>query len=188
MENTEEKNMATEDIPQDVKLPENAYRELKAGEEYRPILNPNKKYPELNAWTIVWGIIMAVIFSAATAYAGLKFGQVFEAAIPISIIAVGASVIARRKGALSENVLIQSIGASSGVVVAGAIFTLPAIYIIQANNPDMGISVNFFQIFIASLIGGFLGILFLIPFRKYFVSDMHGKYPFPEATASMKKY
>ncbi len=184
MENTEEKNMATEDIPQDVKLPENAYRELKAGEEYRPILNPNKKYPELNAWTIVWGIIMAVIFSAATAYAGLKFGQVFEAAIPISIIAVGASVIARRKGALSENVLIQSIGASSGVVVAGAIFTLPAIYIIQANNPDMGISVNFFQIFIASLIGGFLGILFLIPFRKYFVSDMHGKYPFPEATAS----
>ncbi len=184
MENPEEKNMATEDIPQDVKLPENAYRELKAGEEYRPILNPNKKYPELNAWTIVWGIIMAVIFSAATAYAGLKFGQVFEAAIPISIIAVGASVIARRKGALSENVLIQSIGASSGVVVAGAIFTLPAIYIIQANNPDMGISVNFFQIFIASLIGGFLGILFLIPFRKYFVSDMHGKYPFPEATAS----
>ena len=167
-----------------MKLPENAYRELKAGEEYRPILNPNKKYPELNAWTIVWGIIMAVIFSAATAYAGLKFGQVFEAAIPISIIAVGASVIARRKGALSENVLIQSIGASSGVVVAGAIFTLPAIYIIQANNPDMGISVNFFQIFIASLIGGFLGILFLIPFRKYFVSDMHGKYPFPEATAS----
>ena len=184
MENPEEKNMTTEDIPQDVKLPENAYRELKAGEEYRPILNPNKKYPELNAWTIVWGIIMAVIFSAATAYAGLKFGQVFEAAIPISIIAVGASVIARRKGALSENVLIQSIGASSGVVVAGAIFTLPAIYIIQANNPDMGISVNFFQIFIASLIGGFLGILFLIPFRKYFVSDMHGKYPFPEATAS----
>ena len=184
MENPEEKNMATEEIPQDVKLPENAYRELKAGEEYRPILNPNKKYPELNAWTIVWGIIMAVIFSAATAYAGLKFGQVFEAAIPISIIAVGASVIARRKGALSENVLIQSIGASSGVVVAGAIFTLPAIYIIQANNPDMGISVNFFQIFIASLIGGFLGILFLIPFRKYFVSDMHGKYPFPEATAS----
>ena len=184
MANFEEKKIAEEDIPQDVKLPENAYRELKAGEEYRPILDPNKKYPELNAWTIVWGIIMAVIFSAATAYAGLKFGQVFEAAIPISIIAVGASVIARRKGALSENVLIQSIGSSSGVVVAGAIFTLPAIYIIQANNPDMGISVNFFQIFIASLIGGFLGILFLIPFRKYFVSDMHGKYPFPEATAS----
>ena len=184
MENFEEKTIAEDEIQQEVKLPENAYRELKPGEEYRPILNPNKKYPELNAWTIVWGIIMAIIFSAATAYAGLKFGQVFEAAIPISIIAVGASVIARRKGALSENVLIQSIGASSGVVVAGAIFTLPAIYIIQANNPDMGINVNFLQIFIASLVGGFLGILFLIPFRKYFVSDMHGKYPFPEATAS----
>lgn len=183
MEKNDEMNPAQE-IPQDVKLPENAYRELKQGEQYRPILDPNKKYPELNAWTIVWGIIMAVIFSAATAYAGLRFGQVFEAAIPISIIAVGASVIARRKGALSENVLIQSIGASSGVVVAGAIFTLPAIYIIQEKNPGMEINVNFLQIFLASLIGGFLGILFLIPFRKYFVSDMHGKYPFPEATAS----
>lgn len=169
---------------EEVKLPENAYRELKDGEEYKPILMAEKKYPELNAWTIVWGIIMAIIFSAATAYAGLRFGQVFEAAIPISIIAVGASVIAKRKGALSENVLIQSIGASSGVVVAGAIFTLPAIYIIQEKNPGMQINVNFLQIFLASLIGGFLGILFLIPFRKYFVSDMHGKYPFPEATAS----
>lgn len=171
-------------IGEDVKIPENAYRELKDGEEYKPILLGEKKYPELNAWTIVWGIIMAIIFSAATAYAGLRFGQVFEAAIPISIIAVGASVIAKRKSALSENVLIQSIGASSGVVVAGAIFTLPAIYIIQEKNPGMEINVNFLQIFLASLIGGFLGILFLIPFRKYFVSDMHGKYPFPEATAS----
>lgn len=171
-------------LEQEIKVPENAYRELKDGEEYKPILLGDKKYPELNAWTIVWGIIMAVIFSAATAYAGLRFGQVFEAAIPISIIAVGASVIAKRKSALSENVLIQSIGASSGVVVAGAIFTLPAIYIIQEKNPGMEINVNFLQIFLASLIGGFLGILFLIPFRKYFVSDMHGKYPFPEATAS----
>lgn len=171
-------------LEQEIKVPENAYRELKDGEEYKPILLGDKKYPELNAWTIGWGIIMAVIFSAATAYAGLRFGQVFEAAIPISIIAVGASVIAKRKSALSENVLIQSIGASSGVVVAGAIFTLPAIYIIQEKNPGMEINVNFLQIFLASLIGGFLGILFLIPFRKYFVSDMHGKYPFPEATAS----
>lgn len=182
MSELENEQMGT--TPQDVKLPENAYRELKEGEEYKPILMAEKKYPELNAWTIVWGIIMAIIFSAATAYAGLRFGQVFEAAIPISIIAVGASVIAKRKGALSENVLIQSIGASSGVVVAGAIFTLPAIYIIQEKNPGMQINVNFLQIFLASLIGGFLGILFLIPFRKYFVSDMHGKYPFPEATAS----
>lgn len=181
---SEFENEQMETTPQDVKLPENAYRELKEGEEYKPILMAEKKYPELNAWTIVWGIIMAIIFSAATAYAGLRFGQVFEAAIPISIIAVGASVIAKRKGALSENVLIQSIGASSGVVVAGAIFTLPAIYIIQEKNPGMQINVNFLQIFLASLIGGFLGILFLIPFRKYFVSDMHGKYPFPEATAS----
>lgn len=181
---SEFKNEQMGTTPQDVKLPENAYRELKEGEEYKPILMAEKKYPELNAWTIVWGIIMAIIFSAATAYAGLRFGQVFEAAIPISIIAVGASVIAKRKGALSENVLIQSIGASSGVVVAGAIFTLPAIYIIQEKNPGMQINVNFLQIFLASLIGGFLGILFLIPFRKYFVSDMHGKYPFPEATAS----
>ena len=165
-------------------LPDNAYRELKEGEEYRPILNPKKNYPELNIWTITGGLLMAVIFSAATAYAGLRFGQVFEAAIPIAIIAVGASTLAKRKSPLSENVIIQSIGASSGVIVAGAIFTLPAIYIIQETNPEIQMEVHFFQIFLASLLGGFLGILFLIPFRKYFVSDMHGKYPFPEATAT----
>ena len=172
--------------PEEIKLPDNAYRELKEGEEYKPILLGEKKYPELNAWTITWGIIMAIIFSAATAYSGLRFGQVFEAAIPIAIIAVGASTLAKRKSPLSENVLIQSIGASSGVIVAGAIFTLPAIYIIKETNPAIGaeIQVNFFQIFLSSLLGGFLGILFLIPFRKYFVSDMHGKYPFPEATAT----
>ena len=173
-------------MPEDIKLPENSYRELKEGEEYKPILLGQKKYPELNAWTITWGIIMAIIFSAATAYSGLRFGQVFEAAIPIAIIAVGVSTLAKRKSPLSENVLIQSIGASSGVIVAGAIFTLPAIYIIKETNPAVGaeIQVNFFQIFLSSLLGGFLGILFLIPFRKYFVSDMHGKYPFPEATAT----
>ena len=172
--------------PEDIKLPDNAYRELKEGEEYKPILLGQKKYPELNAWTITWGIIMAIIFSAATAYSGLRFGQVFEAAIPIAIIAVGVSTLAKRRSPLSENVLIQSIGASSGVIVAGAIFTLPAIYIIKETNPAVGaeIQVNFFQIFLSSLLGGFLGILFLIPFRKYFVSDMHGKYPFPEATAT----
>lgn len=172
--------------PEEIRLPDNAYRELKEGEEYKPILLGQKKYPELNAWTITWGIIMAIIFSAATAYSGLRFGQVFEAAIPIAIIAVGVSTLAKRKSPLSENVLIQSIGASSGVIVAGAIFTLPAIYIIKETNPAVGaeIQVNFFQIFLSSLLGGFLGILFLIPFRKYFVSDMHGKYPFPEATAT----
>lgn len=180
MEETKDMNLT----PEEIKMPDNAYTELKEGEEYKPILLGTKNYPEINAWTVIWGIIMAIIFSAATAYAGLRFGQVFEAAIPIAIIAVGASTLARRKSPLSENVIIQSIGASSGVIVAGAIFTLPAIYIIQETNPDIQMNVNFFQIFLASLFGGFLGILFLIPFRKYFVSDMHGKYPFPEATAT----
>ncbi|MDD3281270.1 MAG: oligopeptide transporter, OPT family [Bacteroidales bacterium] len=165
-------------------LPDNAYTELKEGETYKPILLSDKKYPEINGWTVFWGIVTAIIFSAATAYSGLRFGQVFEAAIPIAIIAVGVSTFAKRKSALSENVIIQSIGASSGVIVAGAIFTLPAIYILKETNPEMQIEVNFIQIFLASLFGGFLGILFLIPFRKYFVSDMHGKYPFPEATAT----
>ena len=163
-------------------LPENAFRELKEGEKYEPILSPKKSYPEVNLWSVLWGIGMAVLFSAAAAYLGLKVGQVFEAAIPIAIIAVGVSSAAKRKNALGENVIIQSIGACSGVIVAGAIFTLPALYILQAKYPEM--TVNFFQVFISSLLGGVLGILFLIPFRKYFVSDMHGKYPFPEATAT----
>lgn len=171
---------------EEIKMPDNAYSELKSGEKYYPILKGDKNYPEINKWTILWGLLMAVLFSAATAYSGLRFGQVFEAAIPIAIIAVGASTLAKRKSPLSENVIIQSIGASSGVIVAGAIFTLPAIYIIKESNPTLGaeIQVNFWQIFLASLFGGFLGILFLIPFRKYFVSEMHGKYPFPEATAT----
>lgn len=173
MENQENKAM---------QLPENAFRELKEGEQYKPVLDANKVYPEVNAWSVTWGVIMAMIFSAAAAYLGLKVGQVFEAAIPIAIIAVGASTVAKRKGALGENIIIQSIGACSGAVVAGAIFTLPAIYILQAHYP--AITVSFFKVFIASLLGGILGILFLIPFRKYFVSEMHGKYPFPEATAT----
>ncbi len=163
-------------------LPENAFRELKDGEEYVPMMNPHKAYPEVNTWSVTWGILMTVLFSAAAAYLGLKVGQVFEAAIPIAIIAVGVSTAAKRKGALGENVIIQSIGACSGAVVAGAIFTLPAIYILQAKYPEM--SASFLKIFISSLLGGVIGILFLIPFRKYFVSDMHGKYPFPEATAT----
>ena len=163
-------------------LPENAFRELKPGEVYHPLMSPNQNYPEVNFWSVSWGIAMAILFSAAAAYLGLKVGQVFEAAIPIAIIAVGVSGAAKRKNALGENVIIQSIGACSGVIVAGAIFTLPALYILQAKYPDM--SVTFMQVFISSLLGGVLGILFLIPFRKYFVSDMHGKYPFPEATAT----
>lgn len=163
-------------------LPENAFRELKPGEQYEPLMSPRRQYKEVNLWSVLWGVVMAVIFSAATAYLGLKVGQVFEAAIPITIIAVGVAGATRRKGALGENVMIQSIGACSGMVVSGAIFTLPALYILQAKYPEM--TVNFMEVFIASLLGGVLGILFLIPFRKYFVKDMHGKYPFPEATAS----
>jgi len=163
-------------------LPENASRELMEGEEYKPLLSPDKNYPEVNVRSVSWGLFMAILFSAAAAYLGLKVGQVFEAAIPIAIIAVGLSSASKRKNALGENVIIQSIGASSGVIVAGAIFTLPALYILQAKYPD--ITVSFLQVFLSSLLGGVLGILFLIPFRKYFVSDMHGKYPFPEATAT----
>lgn len=163
-------------------LPENAFRPLKKGENYEPVMSPKKNYPEVNLWSVLWGIGMAILFSAAAAYLGLKVGQVFEAAIPIAILAVGISGAAKRKNALGENVIIQSIGACSGVIVAGAIFTLPALYILQAKYPEM--TVNFLQVFISSLLGGVLGILFLIPFRKYFVKDMHGEYPFPEATAT----
>lgn len=165
-----------------IKLPENAGRPLKAGEKYEPILPSNQSFAEVTPYSVTMGVIMAVIFSAAAAYLGLKVGQVFEAAIPIAIIAVGLSTALRRKSALGENVIIQSIGASSGVIVAGAIFTLPALYILQAKYPD--ITVNFMQVFLSSLLGGCLGILFLIPFRKYFVQDKHGEYPFPEATAT----
>ena len=163
-------------------LPDNAFRELKEGEKYEPMMSPGGQYLEVNMWSVTWGVLMAMLFSAAAAYLGLKVGQVFEAAIPIAIIAVGVSTAAKRSKALGENVIIQSIGACSGAVVAGAIFTLPAIYILQAKYPEM--SASFLKIFIASLLGGIIGILFLIPFRKYFVADMHGKYPFPEATAT----
>lgn len=180
-ENFNKMEKETKDLEQ-IQLPENAFRELKAGEDYEPVMKANRVYPEVNVWSVTWGILMAVLFSAAAAYLGLKVGQVFEAAIPIAIIAVGASTAAKRKNALGENVIIQSIGACSGAVVAGAIFTLPALYILQAKYPE--ITTSFFKIFLASALGGVLGILFLIPFRKYFVKDMHGKYPFPEATAT----
>ncbi|MBN1398536.1 MAG: oligopeptide transporter, OPT family [Bacteroidetes bacterium] len=158
-------------------LPENAYKELKKGEEYRPIMNPEKNYPEVTVWSVTWGLVMAVLFSAAAAYSGLKIGQVFEAAIPIAILAVGITSVAKKKNGLGQNVIIQSIGGASGVIVAGAIFTIPALYI-------LALPASYFQMFIASALGGFLGILFLIPFRKYFVKDMHGLLPFPEATAT----
>lgn len=158
-------------------LPENAQRELKPGEKYEPLLSPQKNYREVTPYSVCVGLIMVIIFSAAAAYLGLKVGQVFEAAIPIAIIAVGLTSALGKKGGLGQNVIIQSIGGCSGSVVAGAIFTLPAIYI-------LGVEVNFMQMFLSSLLGGILGILFLIPFRKYFVKEMHGKYPFPEATAT----
>lgn len=177
-----DKKLTNEAAEQPVQLPENAFRELQPGEQYTPIMQPTKTYPEVNAWSVTWGILMAILFSAAAAFLGLKVGQVFEAAIPIAIIAVGVSTAAHRSKALGENVIIQSIGACSGAVVAGAIFTLPAIYILQVKYPEM--TTSFLKIFMASALGGILGILFLIPFRKYFVSNMHGKYPFPEATAT----
>ena len=158
-------------------LPENAYRKLAPGERYEPLLKPDKEYPEITPWSVSLGLIMTIIFSAAAAYLGLKVGQVFEAAIPIAILAVGLSSAFKKKGALGQNVIIQSIGACSGVIVAGAVFTLPAIYI-------LGLDVNFVQMFLSSLLGGVLGILFLIPFRRYFVKEQHGEYPFPEATAT----
>ena len=172
----------SEQITETKSLPENAYRELKEGEEYKPVMPASSLFPEVTAWSVGMGLLMALIFSAAAAYSGLKIGQVFEAAIPISIIAVGASAAVRKKNALGQNVIIQSIGACSGVIVAGAVFTIPGLYILQAKYPE--IQVDFWQIFFSSLLGGFLGILFLIPFRKYFVKDMHGKLPFPEATAT----
>ena len=158
-------------------LPENAYKELKPGEVYHPIMGPDSTPAEATPYSVILGLLMAVLFSAAAAYSGLKIGQVFEAAIPIAILAVGISTLLNKKNALGQNVIIQSIGASSGVIVAGAIFTIPALYILN-------LPANFYQVFFASAFGGFLGILFLIPFRKYFVKDMHGKLPFPEATAT----
>lgn len=167
----------------ETKLPENAMRPLKPGEEYKPLMPAKANPKEVTVYSVVMGLLMAVIFSAATAYLGLKIGQVFEAAIPITIIAVGLANVMKRKDPMGENVIIQSIGACSGMVVAGAIFTLPALYILQSKFPNDNISVSFVEVFLASLLGGVIGILFLIPFRKYFVKEKHGEYPFPEATA-----
>ena len=166
-----------EENKQNISLPENAYRELKEGEEYKPVMPAESTPAEATPYSVSMGVIMAIIFSAAAAFLGLKVGQVFEAAIPIAILAAGFGTLRGKKSMLGENVIIQSIGASSGVIVAGAIFTLPALYI-------LGLEAQFYQVFLSSLLGGVLGIVLLVPFRKYFVKDMHGKYPFPEATAT----
>ncbi|MDE7457899.1 MAG: OPT/YSL family transporter, partial [Muribaculaceae bacterium] len=165
-----------------IEIPDNAFRQLAEDESYRPVMHPARDYAEVTPYSVTMGLILAVIFSAAAAYLGLKVGQVFEAAIPIAIIAVGVSGALKKENPLGQNIIIQSIGACSGVIVAGAIFTLPALYILQETHPE--ITVSFLEIFLSSLFGGVLGILFFIPFRKYFVKDMHGKYPFPEATAT----
>jgi len=158
------------------KLPSNAYRPLKPGEEYIPFVPADKVIPEVTIRSVSVGLLMAVIFTAAAAYLGLKIGQVFEAAIPIAILAVGMANLFKRRSTISENVIIQSIGAASGVIVAGMIFTLPALFI-------LGLPLKFYQTFLAALLGGFLGILFLIPLRRYFVKEQHGFLPFPEGTA-----
>ncbi len=170
-ENTQPENI------QSNSLPDNAYRELRPGEEYHPVMPAASRPKEVTLYSVLFGIVMAIVFSAAAAYLGLRVGQVFEAAIPIAIIAVGVGNLTGRKNMLGQNVIIQSIGATSGVIVAGAIFTLPALYI-------LGLEAQFYQIFLSSLFGGLLGIVLLIPFRKYFVKDMQGRYPFPEATAT----
>ena len=181
MKHDKDMNLAASDVDP-VELPSNAFTQLGKDEEYRPVMHPAREYSEVTPYSVGMGLLLAIVFSAAAAYLGLKVGQVFEAAIPIAIIAVGLSNALKKENPLGQNVIIQSIGACSGVIVAGAIFTLPALYILQASYPE--ITVNFLEIFLSSLFGGVLGILFFIPFRKYFVKDMHGKYPFPEATAT----
>ena len=181
MKQDKDMNLAASDVDP-VELPSNAFTQLGKDEEYRPVMHPAREYSEVTPYSVGIGLLLAIVFSAAAAYLGLKVGQVFEAAIPIAIIAVGLSNALKKENPLGQNVIIQSIGACSGVIVAGAIFTLPALYILQASYPE--ITVNFLEIFLSSLFGGVLGILFFIPFRKYFVKDMHGKYPFPEATAT----
>ena len=158
-------------------LPDNAYRPLKPGEVYTPLVQPAERVPEFTVRSVGLGLAMAALFSAAAAFLGLKAGQVFEAAIPIAIIGVGIGVVLPRRSTILENVIVQSVGAASGLVVAGSIFTLPALFI-------LGLDTNLFKLFLVALLGGTLGILFLVPLRRYFVRDMHGEFPFPEATAT----
>jgi putative OPT family oligopeptide transporter len=157
-------------------LPESAYRPLDPGESYAPIVPAESKQPELTPRSILWGVAFCVIFTVASAYSGLKVGQVMEAAIPTSILAIGLARVYRRRSTLLENVIITGISGAAGGVVAGAIFTLPALYILHLDPHPVE------TIFIC-LAGGCLGILFLIPLRRYFVREMHGKLPYPEATA-----
>jgi len=160
-------------------LPPNAYKELGPGEKYAPIVGPGEQIREVTARSVLIGVVMSALFSAAAAYLGLKIGQVFEAAIPIAILAVGFSPLFKKRSTILENVIIQSIGAASGVIVAGAIFVLPALYILGLDK-----MAGFTKVFFAAFFGGALGILFLIPLRRYFCAEQHGRLPFPEATAT----
>jgi len=164
--------------PEQLKLPENAYRELEPGEVYTPVIPDQRGVLEVTARSIGFGLAMGVLFSAAAAYIALKLGQGIESAIPISILAVGFSALLARRSTLLENVNILAIGATSGIVVGGSVFTMPAIYVLGLEGRS-----SFFQIFIVPFLGAVLGVVFLIPFRRYFVAEMHGKLPFPEGTA-----
>ena len=159
-----------------IELPDNAYRELKPGETYTPIHRQEKGILEVTMRSILFGVVMAILFAGAASYIALKLGQGIESAIPISILAIGFSALLARKSTMLENVNILAIGATSGIVAGGAVFVMPALFILDLEH-------NFFQIFIVPLLGAILGVLFLIPFRRYFVSDQHGKLPFPEGTA-----
>ncbi len=157
-------------------LPQNAFRELEAGESYIPVVPAEDTRQEVSARSLTIGVIMVVIFTFAAAYIGLKTGNVIETSIPIAILAVFLGTLFARRSTLLENVIIQSIGQAAGVVVAGAIFTIPALYILDLKP-------SFLQIFLSCLVGGYLGVVLLIPLRRYFVKDLHGQLPFPEGTA-----
>src|ERR1043165_5264328 len=158
------------------RLPENAYTSLPPGTEYRPVVPASATLPELTFRSVAWGLFLCVIFTIASAYSGLKVGQVMEAAIPISILAIGLARVYRRRSSVLENVIITGIGGVAGSVVAGAIFTLPALYILKLQPHPL-------QTIFICVAGGCMGVLFLIPLRRYFVRDMHGVLPYPEATA-----
>src|SRR5215213_6441753 len=164
------------DAPETKSLPENAYRPLVEGETYAPMIPAAVSLQEATARSVGWGVFLCVIFTIASAYSGLKVGQVMEASIPISILAIGLARMYRRRSTLLENVILTNIGGTSGGMVAGAIFTLPALYI-------LGLDPNPVQTSLILIAGGCLGVLFLIPLRRYFVREMHGHFPYPEATA-----
>ena len=157
-------------------LPANAYTKLKDGEVYKPIVPADDRRDEVTAWSIGMGVVMVIIFTAAAAYISLRAGNGIEASIPIAILAIFFGVLRKIKSSILENVMVQSVGQASGVVAAGATFVVPALYINELNT-------SWWQIFLACTVGGCLGVVLIIPLRKYFVRDLHGELPFPEATA-----